>query len=83
MFCDYLHRLLGAACAPQVRAQIVIRLGSQAQAVNFVELTVEFALPRTQKLCEHLQRLVSALGFVLVDAQPGVLAPSQPLRRRR
>ena len=64
MFRDYLHRLLGAPRTPEVRAQIVIRLGPQAQAVNLVELAVEFALPRTQELCEHLQRLVErALGL--------------------
>src|SRR5215472_8209323 len=76
---DYLDGLCGTARAPQVDAQVLFRLRSQAQTMDLVKFAVELASPGLQQLCEHLQRFVEPPArLVLVYPQASVLAAAQP-----
>src|SRR5262249_9229763 len=66
---DHLDRLLRAARAPELGAQVALRLGPEAQVLHLEELAVEaLALARGEELLEQLNGLVEALArLVLVD----------------
>ena len=76
---DDFDRLIRAARAPEVGAEVAVRLRAQAEILDLIMLAFVVALAGGEQLAQHLQGLIEALARgTLVNAEAIVLAPAEP-----